>query len=117
VSSPHYGISHSGHGDIVNHGNQAFGPHAVAGGTDVTALIDELRRAVLEHRASLPAQSCVDAHAELAAIADEVEAPARQRDPGRIRRALTALTVAVGSVAALATKAESLRQAVEGLIH
>lgn len=120
MSSPHYGISHSGRGDIVNHGNQAFGPHAVAGGTgdiDVVALIDDLRRALLDHRASLPAQRSLDAHAELAAIADEVAAPAPQLDPGRIRRALTALIAATGSVAALATKAESLRQAVEGLIH
>ena len=120
MSNPNYGISHSGRGDIVNNGNQAFGPNAVAGGTggtDLAALIDDLRRALLDHRASLPAQRSLDAHAELAAIADDVDAPAPQRDPGRIRRALTGLIAATGSVAALATKAESLRQAVEGLIH
>jgi hypothetical protein len=120
VSHPHYGISHSGRGDIVNHGSQAFGQHAVAGGigaTDVIALIDELRRALLDHREGLPAQSCVNAHAELAAIADEVDVPVPERDSGRIRRALTALTAAVGSVAALATKVESLRHAVENMIR
>ncbi len=119
MSGSNYGQIHNGDGDIVNNGNQAFGPHAVATGvgTSTTALIDQLHRALLDHSASLPAQRCLDAQADLRAIADEVEVPAQQRDPGRIRTALAALTAAVGSVATLATKAESLRQAIEVMIH
>jgi hypothetical protein len=124
MTGDNYGISHSGQGDIGNSGIQAFGPHARATGTPpaetastATELIDELTELIRSHANSLSSDQRDTAREHLDAVAKELAAPDGQRDLGRISRALTALGRAVGAMAVLATKVESLRQAVAGFLH
>jgi hypothetical protein len=124
MTGDNYGIQHSGTGDIVNSGVQAFGPHATASGavpassTDtVKEQLAELRKLLAAHETQLSVTERAEAAAQLAIVDTHLAAPTKQRDKKQIAAAVSRLTTAVGSVATLVTSATALGQVIEQLVH
>jgi hypothetical protein len=122
MAGDNYGIQHSGTGDVVNSGVQAFGPHATASGTVPVAdtareRLAEFRKLLAAHETQLSVTERADVAAQLAIVDTHLAVPSEQRDKTQLAKAAGRLVKAVGSVTTLLTSATALGQIIEQLVH
>jgi hypothetical protein len=123
MAGDNYGIQHSGTGDVVNSGVQAFGPHSTASGVPASSAdtvreqLAEFRKLLAAHETQLSVTERADVAAQLAIVDTHLAVPSEQRDKKQLAAAAGRLVKAVGSVTALLTSATALAHIIAQLVH